>query len=84
PWLNMFGAFFTIACRAGSSEILHLDWNDDPRLWTLMFCVGGPEGWVGGDFCLPQLGLRIPMREGTLVACLTKRLVHCATAVTQG
>ncbi|EIN03435.1 hypothetical protein PUNSTDRAFT_37406, partial [Punctularia strigosozonata HHB-11173 SS5] len=84
PWLDMDGAFFTIACKEGSSELWHLDFVDDGRLYALLFCVGPPGGWVGGDLDLAQLYARIPLGQGTLVAFLARNLVHRATAVTSG
>ncbi|EIN06951.1 hypothetical protein PUNSTDRAFT_34672, partial [Punctularia strigosozonata HHB-11173 SS5] len=77
PWLDMNGAFFTIACAVGSSELWHLDWNDDSRLYAIIFCVSpDEEGWEGGDWNLPQLGYRIRLEQGDLMFVLARRLVH--------
>lgn len=81
----MDGAFFTLACNIGSSELWHLDWNDDSRLYAIIFCVSDQDGgWEGGDFNLPQLGYRIKLDEGDVLFILARRLIHCATTVLKG
>ncbi|THU98901.1 hypothetical protein K435DRAFT_659953, partial [Dendrothele bispora CBS 962.96] len=80
--LDFHGAFLCVAVKEGSSEILHLDWQDDPNVFAWIAPVG--KGWTGGDFCLPQLGLRVPILPGQVVGALTRRLIHASSVVTSG
>ena len=75
------GAFFTVAAKEGSSEILHLDFNDERHSIAWVIPLGD---WAGGEFCLPQLGIRIPVRPGQVLAVMTKILVHCTAPITSG
>ncbi|KAK7046462.1 hypothetical protein R3P38DRAFT_2688831 [Favolaschia claudopus] len=75
PNLDLGGLFFAIAVKAGSSEVLHIDWNDNLHKFALIFCAGSFEG---GEVCLPQLGRRIPLRPGSLLALRTRLLAHAA------
>lgn len=81
PALDFSGAFFTIAVKAGSSEKIHLDVNDDKMTWTWVFAVGD---WQGGEFCAPQLGVKIPIRPGQLFAVMAGVVAHCSAPVTNG
>ncbi|KAJ7177726.1 hypothetical protein C8R46DRAFT_1029328 [Mycena filopes] len=76
PALNFGGLFFTIAIKEGSSERIHIDWNDCLQKYALIFCAGD---YTGGDFCIPQLKIRIPLRPGSVLAVRTRLLAHCAT-----
>ncbi|KAJ7163193.1 hypothetical protein C8R46DRAFT_818286, partial [Mycena filopes] len=78
PALNFGGLFFTIAIKEGSSERIHIDWNDCLQKYALIFCAGD---YTGGDFCIPQLKIRIPLRPGSVLAVRTRLLAHCATEV---
>jgi hypothetical protein len=40
--------------------------------------------WTGGEFCAPQLGVKIPMRPGQILGVMTKLLAHCGAPVTGG
>ncbi|KAK6992716.1 hypothetical protein R3P38DRAFT_2739149 [Favolaschia claudopus] len=75
PNLDLGGLFFTIAVKAGSSEVVHVDWNDNLHKFALIFCVGSFEG---GEVCLPQLGRRIPLPPGSVLALRTRLLAHAA------
>lgn len=81
PALDFGGSFFIVAVKEGSSEILHIDFNDDPNCVSWVILLGD---WTGGEFCLPQLGVRIPVRPGQALAVMTKILVHCTTPITSG
>jgi hypothetical protein len=70
-----------VAIKEGSSEILHLDFNDDEHSVSWVVPVGD---WTGGEFCLPQLGVKIPVRPGQVLAVMTKTLVHCTAPITSG
>lgn len=77
PYLDFDGAFFTVAIKEGSSEIFHLDWNDDKHggiTWIIPLDV-----WEGGEFCAPQLGYKVPISAGQVLAAQTRRVVHCGT-----
>jgi hypothetical protein len=53
------------AVKEGSSDHVHIDWNDHSITWVL------PIGdWEGGNMIFPQLGnLEIPLRSGELKIC---------------
>ncbi|THU81781.1 hypothetical protein K435DRAFT_692843, partial [Dendrothele bispora CBS 962.96] len=80
--LDFNGAFLCVAVKEGSSELLHLDWQDDPNAFAWIVPVG--KGWTGGDFCAPQLGLRVPILPGQVLGALTRRLIHASIVVTNG
>lgn len=79
--LNFSGTFFTVAIKEGVSEFLHVDWND--RVGGVTFVIPFGE-WEGGYLCTPQLGVRVPIGAGQMVAALTRHLMHCSTPVTSG
>ncbi|KAJ7830398.1 hypothetical protein B0H13DRAFT_2371993 [Mycena leptocephala] len=81
PNLDFGGLFFSVACKEGSSEVIHIDWNDNLHKFALVFCVGD---YVGGEFCAPQIGHRIPLQPGAVLAVRTRLLAHCATVVGRG
>ncbi|KAJ7164352.1 hypothetical protein C8R46DRAFT_1220857 [Mycena filopes] len=81
PALNFGGLFFTVAIKEGSSERIHVDWNDCPQKYALIFCAGN---YVGADFCIPQLNIRIPLGPGSVLAVRTRLLAHCATPIISG
>lgn len=70
--------FFTIAVKEGGSEIIHIDWNDNLHKFALIFAAGD---WEGGEFCIPQLGVRIPLRPGQVIAVRTRLLAHCSAPI---
>ncbi|KAK7434876.1 hypothetical protein VKT23_019979 [Stygiomarasmius scandens] len=43
--LDFEGSFFCAAIKEGSSELWHVDWNDDPNTLTWIIPVG--QGWEG-------------------------------------
>ncbi|KAJ7448306.1 hypothetical protein B0H11DRAFT_1744453, partial [Mycena galericulata] len=75
PSLDFGGLFFTIAVKEGNSEIIHIDWNDNMHKFALIFCAGD---YQGGEFCVPQLGVRVPLRPGSVIAARTRLLAHCS------
>ncbi|KAG2747933.1 hypothetical protein P692DRAFT_20875242 [Suillus brevipes Sb2] len=81
PSLNMGGPFFTVAAKESGSGVVHIDWNDDRALYAFIFAVGD---WEGGEFCVPQLGIKIPMRPGQVIAVLARVLAHFSAPVTTG
>ncbi|KAJ7093051.1 hypothetical protein C8R44DRAFT_564156, partial [Mycena epipterygia] len=55
------GVFFCAAVKKGSSEIIHIDWNNALALLTFIFVVAEPGStWCGGEFCILQLGYKVP------------------------
>ncbi|KAJ7207539.1 hypothetical protein GGX14DRAFT_567485 [Mycena pura] len=74
PNLDFGGLFLAIAVKEGSSEVLHVDWNDNLQTYAIVFCIGD---YVGGEFCIPQIGRRIPLRPGAVLAVRTRLLAHC-------
>lgn len=81
PSLNMGGPFFTIAAKEAGSGVIHIDWNDDRAVYAFVFAVGD---WEGGEFCVPQLGIKIPVRPGQVLAVLARVLAHFSAPVTSG
>lgn len=73
--LDFLGPFFTVAVKEGSSEIIHVDVNDDKAIRTYIFCVGD---WEGGELVLPQLGIKIPIHPGQVLAVMSDTLAHCS------
>lgn len=67
--------------KEGSSESLHLDFNDHPHSLAWLIPLGE---WEGGDFLAPQLGEVIPVGPGQALGAMTRRLVHCRTPITGG
>ncbi|KAG2128501.1 hypothetical protein BD769DRAFT_1288804, partial [Suillus cothurnatus] len=83
PVLDFFGAFVTFAIKEGTSEIYHVDWNDDLDSITWLIPLGD---WEGGELVLPQKGLerRISIQPGDVFGFMVHTLVHCTTPVTKG
>jgi hypothetical protein len=73
--------FFTLAIKEGSSERLHIDFNDHPHSLTWLVPFGE---WTGGDFVVPQLGAVVPVRSGQILGAMTRVLLHCGTPITSG
>ena len=61
--------------------MIHIDWNDDPSNITWVVPLGD---WEGGDFCSPQLGVKIPIQRSQILGAMTRLLAHCGTPVTRG
>jgi hypothetical protein len=76
--LDFEGLFFMLAFKEGSSEREHVDFNDSEKTITWVLAIGD---WKGGEFCLPQLGKKIPMQSGQLIGAMTRILVHSAAPV---
>ncbi|KAJ7113737.1 hypothetical protein C8R43DRAFT_834780, partial [Mycena crocata] len=77
--------FFCMAAKEGSSEEIHLDFNDNLAFITfILACAEDGQEWIGGDFCAPQIGVRIPFRPGQVLAVRTRLLAHCGATVTGG
>ncbi|KAJ7441861.1 hypothetical protein FB451DRAFT_1057941, partial [Mycena latifolia] len=75
PDMDFGGLFFTIAVKEGSSERVHIDWNDNLHKYAIIFCTGD---YTGGEFCVPQLGTRVPLLPGSVIAARTRLLAHCS------
>ncbi|KAJ7638944.1 hypothetical protein FB45DRAFT_904332 [Roridomyces roridus] len=73
--------FYTMAVKEGSSEKVHIDWNDSMQKYAIVFCVGD---YTGADFCVPQLDVRVPFPPRAAMAVQTRLLAHCATVVGSG
>ncbi|KAF8875575.1 hypothetical protein BD779DRAFT_1678179 [Infundibulicybe gibba] len=81
PALDFQGAFFAVAVKEGSSEIIHLDFHDFKHSITWIVPLGD---WEGGEFCIPQLGIKIPVHAGQVLGAMTGVFAHCSAPVTQG
>jgi hypothetical protein len=77
----MGGPFFALAVKESGSGVVHLDWNDNRGIYAYIFAVGD---WEGGEFCIPQLGIKIPVRPGQVLAVLARVLAHFSAPVTSG
>ena len=79
PELDFKGAFTTVSVTNGISDIMHTDREDAGLTWVL------PIGkWEGGDLCIPQFGIRIPMKEGDAIAFQANFLAHMSSALIGG
>ncbi|KAF9474886.1 hypothetical protein BDN70DRAFT_898616 [Pholiota conissans] len=81
PTMDFTGSFFSVAVKEGSSEKVHIDFNDDINGITWVVPLGD---WEGGEFCAPQLGYKIPIIPGQILGVMTKLLAHCGAPVTNG
>ncbi|KAG1769917.1 hypothetical protein EV702DRAFT_1250013 [Suillus placidus] len=63
PRVDMGGPFFAVAVKEAGSGVVHLDWNDNKAIYAYVFAVGD---WEGGEFCIPQLKIKIPVRPGQI------------------
>ncbi|KAJ7685268.1 hypothetical protein DFH06DRAFT_1028808 [Mycena polygramma] len=83
PALDFGGLFFVVAVKEGSSEFIHIDFNDPLALVTLIWVVSRPGStWTGGEFCAPQLKGKVSFRGGQMLAVRTRLLAHCGATVT--
>jgi hypothetical protein len=62
--------------KEGASEKIHIDWNESKDRYTVVFTVGDH---TDGDFCVPQLNMRVPLHPGSVLFARTRLLAHCAT-----
>lgn len=81
PALDFGGAFFTVAVKEGTSERVHLDFNDDEDGVSWVIPLGE---WEGGEFCVPQLNEKIPICAGQALAGMVRILVHSSAPVKKG
>ena len=72
------GAFFTVAVKEGSSELIHLNFNDDLNGITWIVPL---DNWKGGKLCVSQLGMKIPICPGQMLGAMTRILAHCSASV---
>ena len=78
PSLDFKGAFFCLAIKEGGSSTLHLDFHDYKLGWAWIWCVGD---FVGGELCLPQLGIKIPLVPGQMISFMAGSLAHCSAPI---
>ncbi|KAJ7888160.1 hypothetical protein B0H14DRAFT_2337331, partial [Mycena olivaceomarginata] len=82
PILDFGGLWFTVAVKEGSSEIIHLDFNNTHALVAFIWVVLRPNLlWTRGEFCMPQLKSKIPFCGGQMIAAQTRILAHCGVKV---
>jgi hypothetical protein len=81
PAVDLRGPFCTVAVKEGASEFWHLDWNDDANSITWIIPIGD---WKGGEFCAPQLGIRVPIRPGQVLGVRARVIAHCSAPLTAG
>ncbi|KAI0044869.1 hypothetical protein FA95DRAFT_1496441 [Auriscalpium vulgare] len=79
--LDFNGACLCIAIKQGSSELIHVDFNDHERFLTCVLPVGDA---VGAHVFLPQLNQRFAVERGSMFAFKAKRLAHCTSPPTSG
>ncbi|KAJ6622410.1 hypothetical protein B0H10DRAFT_2013854 [Mycena sp. CBHHK59/15] len=75
PNFDFLGLFTTIAVKEGSSERVNVDWGDNLHRYAFVFMAGD---YIGADFCVPQLGNRIAVPPGAVLAACTRLLAHCS------
>jgi hypothetical protein len=78
PALDFGGVFATVAAKEGSSEIIHLDFDDHPDHIAWIVPLGD---WEGGEFCVPQVGIKVPIHAGQVIAAMTRNLAHCSAPI---
>lgn len=81
PALDFGGPFFTLAIKEGASENLHIDFNDDVRNLAWVIPLGD---WQGAELCVPQLGAKIPICPGQILAFDAKLLAHSSAPIIHG
>ncbi|VDB85043.1 unnamed protein product [Peniophora sp. CBMAI 1063] len=81
PYLD-FETFLCMAIKFGSSEIWHLDHKDDRRLMAFVVPLGKWEGKA--MLCFPQLGMKVDVKHGEIIAFLSNTLVHWSTLPESG
>ena len=69
--------------KEGSSELVHLDWNDHPDSVTWVIPIWDSD-WVGGDLWVPQIDALMPLKNGDAAALCTRTLAHAGTKIEQG
>jgi hypothetical protein len=79
--LDFGGAFFAVAVKEEGSGLVHIDWHDNHAIWAFVFAVGD---WEGGEFCTPELGIKIPIQSGQVFAILAQVVAHFSSPVTKG
>jgi hypothetical protein len=79
--LDFKGAFFTVAVKEGTSERIHIDFNDDPNNVSWVVPLGE---WEGGEFCAPQLDQKVPISPGQAFAAMTRILAHSSAPIKNG
>lgn len=67
PRVGMGRPFFALAVKEISSGVVHLDWNNNRAIYVYIFAV---SDWEGGEFYIPQLGIKIPVHPGQVLAGL--------------
>ncbi|KAF8220630.1 hypothetical protein L208DRAFT_1332732 [Tricholoma matsutake] len=81
PALDYGRAFFAIAVKEGTSEKIHIDWNDGKNTITWLGAVGD---WEGAEFAMPQLGIIVPFRPGQVLGVMASVIAHFTTPQTSG
>ncbi|KAG2045680.1 hypothetical protein BDR06DRAFT_965608 [Suillus hirtellus] len=83
PSLDFNGAFFCLAIKDGTSEIIHVDWNDGLDTITWLIALGE---WEGGTIVIVYKGVerRIPLHAGSMFGFMSRTLPHFTTPVTAG
>ncbi|KAJ7228844.1 hypothetical protein GGX14DRAFT_615461 [Mycena pura] len=78
PEFNLGGPFSTFAMKIGSSEYIHLD-HFDPRFLLAPTGILTGGNFSGADLNIPQLGGRMPIKAGMLVAANMRTLAHSSS-----
>jgi hypothetical protein len=68
-----------VAVTKGVSDVMHRDGNDAGLTWVM------PLGeWKGGDLCIPQYGIKIPIKEGNAIVFQANFLGHMSSPLLSG
>ncbi|KAG1778559.1 hypothetical protein EV702DRAFT_967722, partial [Suillus placidus] len=81
PMTDMGGLFFALAMKESRSSLIYIDWNDNRVIYAYIFAV---RDWEGGKFCIPQLGIKIPVQLGQVLAVLACVVAHFSAPMTTG
>jgi hypothetical protein len=81
PQFGLWRGVFAVTVKEGGSRLIHINWHDCHAIWAFVFAIGD---WEGGEFCAPELGIKIPIRPGQVFTVLACIVAHFSTPVTQG
>ncbi|KAF9020634.1 hypothetical protein BDZ89DRAFT_1138561 [Hymenopellis radicata] len=73
PAMDLGPAAFAFAIKEGSSEIAHVDFTDDYSFPNFVVPLGP---FTGAEFNCPQLGYRIPIHGGQVLASKARLVIH--------
>jgi hypothetical protein len=76
-------AFSTISILKSCPSAVHIDMNGNKLGLVCMTTVRGTE-YSGGELCLPEYGLKVPVKPGDILVAATAREWHCNLTPVKG